>query len=143
MIVRDGVLETYLLDCYSARRLELAATGSATRSPGAVPIAGPTNFHLKGGGRTPEEIVRSVKEGFYVTGLQGMGVNPVTGDYSRGANGIWIRGGEFAFPVEEVTISGNLKEMYRGLAAVGNDLRFRSAIASPTVLIEEMTVAGR
>jgi PmbA protein len=103
---------------------------------------GPKNFYLAAGRYSPEEILRSVKRGFYVTELIGFGVNIVTGDYSRGAAGMWIEDGEPAFPVEEVTIAGNLSDMLNHIERVGSDLEFRSAVAAPTLLVEGLTVAG-
>jgi PmbA protein len=100
------------------------------------------NFYMPAGPYSPEEIVHSVKSGFYVTDLIGFGVNTVTGDYSRGAAGMWIERGELAYPVEEVTIAGNLAEMLTRIEMVGSDLEFRSALASPTLLISGLTVAG-
>ena len=101
-----------------------------------------TNTFMLAGESDPAEIIRSVKSGFCVTELIGFGVNIVTGDYSRGAGGLWIEDGALAFPVEEVTIAGNLAEMIRQVAMVGSDLEFRSAIAAPTLLVEGLTVAG-
>ena len=141
-VIERGVLTTYLLDSYSARRLGLRPTGHATRSVGDVPSAAPTNFFVEPGPHSPEAIVASVREGLYVTELIGFGVNPVTGDYSRGAVGLWIENGELAYPVEEITIAGNLSAMLRDVEMVGNDLRLRTALASPTLKIARMTVAG-
>jgi PmbA protein len=143
VVVERGALRSYLLDGYAARKLGMQPTGSASRSVGDVPGASSTNFHLLPGEHTPEQIVASVPRGLYVTGLSGFGVNPVTGDYSRGASGIWIENGELTHPVEEVTIAGNLLQMYRDVEMVGNDLVFRSSVAAPTVKIRQMTVAGR
>jgi len=143
VVVERGVLRSYLLDTYAARKLALASTGSAARSVGDVPSASPTNFHLEAGAHTPEQIIASVPRGLYVTGLSGFGVNGVTGDYSRGASGLWIENGELTHPVEEVTIAGNLLQMYRDVEMVGDDLTFRSSIASPTLKIRQMTIAGR
>jgi PmbA protein len=142
VVVDRGVLATYLLDSYSARRLGLRTTGHAARSVGDAPGAGPTNFVLEPGAHTPEAIIASVRSGLYVTELIGFGVNPVTGDYSRGAAGLWIENGELAYPVEELTIAGNLRDMLRDIEMVGNDLTLRSSIASPTVKLARMTVAG-
>ena len=103
---------------------------------------GPTNFYLMPGSTAPAEMIRSVKEGLYVTELIGFGVNMVTGDYSRGAAGLWIENGELAYPVEEITIAGNLKQMFANIEVIGNDLEFRGRIASPTIKIREMTIAG-
>lgn len=142
VVVEDGVLRTFLLDSYSARKLSLTTTGNASRGIGGTPAPGATNFYLEPGALSPEEIIRSVDRGFYVTELIGFGVNGVTGDYSRGAAGIWIENGELAYPVEEVTVSGNLLDMFAGIEMVGNDLNFRRRVASPTVKIARMTLAG-
>ena len=117
-------------------------TGHATRGVGDVPGAAPTNFFVEPGPHSPEAIIASVREGLYVTELIGFGVNPVTGDYSRGAVGLWIENGELAYPVEEITIAGNLSDMLRDVEMVGNDLRLRTALAAPTLKIARMTVAG-
>jgi PmbA protein len=109
---------------------------------GAPPGVSTTNFYLVPGSYTPEEIIGSVKQGLYLTEMIGFGVNMVTGDYSRGAGGIWIENGELTYPVQEVTIAGNLKEMFNSIEMIGNDLVWRSSIASPTIKIAEMTIAG-
>lgn len=142
VVVENGVLKSYLLDTYSARKLKLHSTGNATRGPADAPTVSPTNFYLEAGAVSPEEIVREIPDGFYVTELIGFGVNLVNGDYSRGAVGLWISGGELAFPVEEVTIAGNLKEMLGSITRIGNDLVFRGRIAAPTIRIDGLTVAG-
>ena len=141
-VVERGVLTSYLLDTYSGRKLGLASTGNASRGVGESPSVGPTNFYLVPGTTGPSEIIRSVREGLFVTELIGFGVNMVTGDYSRGAAGFWIEHGELAYPVEEITIAGNLKQMFADIEMVGSDLEFRSRIASPTIKIREMTIAG-
>ncbi len=141
-LVENGVLKTYLLDSYSARRLGLAPTGNASRSVGAPPGVSPTNLYLEPGPYTPERIIGSVKRGLYVTEMIGFGVNAVTGDYSRGASGMWIEDGELAYPVQEITIAGNLKDMFMSIEMIGNDLVWRSSVVSPTVKIAEMTIAG-
>ncbi len=141
-VVERGVLTSYLLDTYSGKKLGLASTGNASRSVGESPSVGPTNFHLVPGGTDPRDIIASVKQGLYVTELIGFGVNLVTGDYSKGAAGLWIENGELAYPVEEITIAGNLKQMLRDIEMIGNDLRFRSRVVSPTIKIAEMTIAG-
>lgn len=141
-VVEQGVLKSYLLDCYSARKLGLASTGNATRGVGDAPSVGPRNFYLAAGTTSPEEMIRTVSRGLYVIELLGFGVNHVTGDYSRGAVGIWIENGELTYPVEEITIAGNLKEMLMNIEMAGNDLEFRGKIAAPTVKISQMTVAG-
>jgi PmbA protein len=143
VVVEGGVLRTFLLDTYSARKLGKHSTASAVRSLGEPPTAGATNLYLEPGSVPPEEVVGSVANGFYVTELIGSGVNAVTGDYSRGAVGLWIENGKLTFPVEEVTIAGNLHEMFAGIEAVGNDLAFRSSVSAPTVKIAKMTVAGQ
>lgn len=141
-VIQGGELRNYLLNCYTARKLNLRTTGNAARSIAGPPGVGPKNFYLAAGPYAPEEILRSVKHGFFVTELIGFGVNCVTGDYSRGASGIWIEDGELAFPVEEVTIAGNLSDMLKQIAMIGSDLEFRSALAAPTLLIDGLTVAG-
>jgi PmbA protein len=141
-LVDQGRLLTYLLDCYSARKLGLTPTGNASRGIGDSPGVGPHNLYLEPGPYTPEQIIKSVPDGLYVTELIGFGVNAVTGDYSRGASGLWIKNGELGDPVEEITIAGNLKDMYMGIEMIGNDLSWRSTVASPTIKIAEMTIAG-
>ncbi|MDE3117558.1 MAG: TldD/PmbA family protein [Nitrospirota bacterium] len=141
-VMDRGVLASYLLDSYSGRKLGLSSTGSASRGVGESPSVGPTNFYLVPGSTSPSDIIRSVKSGLYITELIGFGVNMVTGDYSRGAAGFWIENGELAYPVEEITIAGNLKRMFADIELVGSDLEFRGRIASPTIKIGEMTIAG-
>ena len=141
-VVEHGVLHSYLLDTYTGRKLGLPSTGNASRAVGENPSVGPSNFYLAAGNQSPIQIMGSVSQGLYVTELIGFGVNMVTGDYSRGAAGFWIEGGELAYPVEEITIAGNLKEIFGAIEMVGNDLVFRGRVASPTVKIGEMTIAG-
>jgi PmbA protein len=141
-LVEKGMLLTYLLDCYSARKLKLEPTGNASRGVGEIPGVSPTNFYLEPGQYTPDQIIRSVKRGLYVTELIGFGVNGVTGDYSRGAGGLWIEDGEPIYPVQEITIAGNLKEIFMSIEMIGNDLKWRSSIISPTIKIAEMMIAG-
>ncbi len=141
-ILERGVLTTYLLDTYSARKLNLKPTGNAARPLGQAPSVSPTNLCLQPGPYSPQEIIRSVKQGLYVTELIGFGVNLVTGDYSRGASGLWIEDGELTYPVQEITIAGNLKEMFLSIEMIGNDLHWRSSTASPTIKIAEMMIAG-
>jgi len=143
VVVDGGVLKTFLLDTYSSRKLGQRSTASAVRSLGEPPMAGSTNLYLEPGSHPPEEVIGSVANGFYVTELIGPGVNSVTGDYSRGAAGLWIENGKLTFPVEEVTIAGNLLEMFAGIEAIGSDLAFRSSVSAPTVKIAKMTVAGQ
>ena len=141
VLVDRGVLTSYLLDSYSARKLGLASTHHAARDGGGVSVS-TTNLHLAPGDASPESLIRSVKSGLYVTELIGFGVNGVTGDYSRGAVGMWIENGELAYPVEEITVAGNLLDMFRAVEGVGNDLVFRDRTAAPTLLIGRMVVAG-
>jgi PmbA protein len=141
-VVERGVLKSYLLDTYSGKKLGLASTSNASRSVGENPSVGPTNFYLAPGTKTAQDIIRTVKQGLYVTDLIGFGINMVTGDYSRGAAGFWIEEGELAYPVEEITIAGNLKDMFAGIEMIGSDLVFRGRIASPTIKIGEMMLAG-
>ncbi|HKC94962.1 MAG TPA: metallopeptidase TldD-related protein [Nitrospira sp.] len=141
-IVEQGVLKSYLLDTYSGRKLGLPSTGNASRSVGESPSVGPTNFYLVPGTMSPEDIIKTVKDGLYVTELIGFGINMVTGDYSRGAGGFWIENGELAYPVEEITIAGNLKQMFKDIEIIGSDLVFRGRITSPTLKIVEMMIAG-
>jgi PmbA protein len=141
-VVDRGILTSYLLDTYSGRKLGMASTGNASRGIGESPSVGPTNFYLVPGAASPEEIIRSVRDGLYVTELIGFGVNMVTGDYSRGVAGLWIENGELTYPVEEITIAGNLKQMLADIDMIGSDLVFRGRIACPTIKIREMTIAG-
>lgn len=142
MLVEKGTLTSYLLDTYSAKKLGLSATGNAARGVGDPPSVSPTNCYLEAGTSSPQEIVASVRTGLYVTQLIGFGVNTVTGDFSQGAAGLWIENGAIAFPVEEITIAGNLKSIFRDIEMVGNDLEFRSRISAPTLKVASMTIAG-
>jgi PmbA protein len=141
-VVERGVLKSYLLDTYSGKKLGLPSTANAARSVGDAPGVSPMNLFLLPGAPTPDQIIASVDNGFYVTELIGFGVNLLTGDYSRGAAGLWIEKGKLAYPVEEVTIAGNLKDMLRNIEMVGNDLELRGRVAAPTIKISRMTVAG-
>ncbi len=141
VVVDEGVLTSYLLDTYTGRKLGLPSTHHAARDGAGVTVS-TTNLFLSAGEASPGELIRSVKQGLYVTELIGFGVNGVTGDYSRGAVGLWIDNGELAYPVEEITVAGNLLEMFHRIEGVGNDLVFRDRTAAPTVLIGRMTVAG-
>jgi PmbA protein len=143
LVIERGVLRNYLLNAYSARKLNMKTTGNASRGITGNAGIGHGNFFLEAGAKTQEEIIRGVKNGFFVTELIGSGVNIVTGDYSRGAVGIWIRDGELAFPVSEVTIAGTLQEMLNGVAEIGSDLEFLNSVSAPTIMLGEMTVAGR
>jgi len=141
VLVGEGVLESYLLDSYSARKLGLRSTHHASRDGAGVGVS-TTNLMLKAGPTPPEALIGSVKNGLYVTELIGFGVNGVTGDYSRGAVGLWIENGELTYPVEEVTVAGNLLEMFGAIEGIGNDLVLRDRTVSPTLLIGRMVVAG-
>ena len=136
-VVRDGVLEGYFLGCYSARKLGLKSTGSA---------GGNHNLEIRKGDarRAPDFVgmLKALDRGLLVTELLGHGVNLVTGDYSRGAAGYWVEGGEIRFPVEEITIAGNLRDIFRGIAAIGSDTLVRGARRSGSILIDRMTIAG-
>jgi PmbA protein len=142
VLVENGILKNYVMNTYTARKLGMASTGNASRSLASNPGIGAGNFYLEPGTLDPAQIIGDVKSGLYVTEVMGFGVNLVTGDYSQGAAGLWIENGELAYPVEEITIAGNLKHMYRNISAIGNDLVFRSAAAAPTLRIEGMTIAG-
>jgi PmbA protein len=140
-LIDDGVLTTWLLDSRSARQLKLATTGHAARGTSSPPSPSATNLYLEPGKVTPAELMSDIKQGFYVTELIGMGVNGVTGDYSRGAAGYWIENGKLTYPVSEVTVAGNLKDMFQNISPA-NDLLFRYGTDSPTVRIDGMTLAG-
>ena len=140
-LVEHGRLASWLLDCASARQLGLETTGHAARGTGGPPHPSATNLYMEAGSVTPQELMADINQGFYVTELMGMGVNGVTGDYSRGAAGFWIENGKIAYPVSEVTIAGNLKDMFLGLTPA-SDLVFRHGTNAPTLRIEGMTIAG-
>ncbi len=140
VVVDKGVLQTYLLDTYSARKLGMKSTGSAASATGSG--AGTSNFFLAAGGSTPEDILKSTPRGLFVTGMMGFGFNPVTGDFSRGATGFWIEDGALAFPVSEVTISLGFDALFSSIDAVGNDLDLKTGIASPTLRVSRVTIAG-
>jgi PmbA protein len=142
VVIENGVLKSYLLNTYTAKKLGLQTTGNASRGLAGTPGIGPGNYFLQPGGRTPQQLIGDVKEGLYVTEFLGMGVNLVTGDYSRGASGLWISGGELAFPVEEITVAGNLKDVFLNISEIASDLEFRGAVASPTIRIDGLTVGG-
>jgi PmbA protein len=142
IVIQNGVLNSYLLNCYTARKLGLHTTANASRGLAGTPGIGPGNYFLQPGSKTPKELIGEIKEGLYVTEFLGHGANLVTGDYSRGASGLWISGGELAYPVEEITVAGNLKEMFFNISQIANDLEFRGAVASPTIRIDGLTVGG-
>lgn len=134
-LVRGGILQGYVLDSYSARKLKMATTGNAGGVHNLAIAPGPEDLDLAG-------LLRRMDTGLFVTELIGFGVNTVTGDYSRGAAGFWVENGEIQYPVEEITVAGNLREIFRRVAGVGNDVDTRGNIRSGSVLIESMTVAG-
>ena len=140
-LVADGALQCWILDSATARQLNLQSNGRAARGTGGTPSPSTTNLYLAPGGASPEALIADIAAGFYVTELIGMGVNGVTGDYSRGAAGFWIENGQITHPVSEVTVAGNLKDMFLHLDAA-NDLTFKYGTNAPTVRIEGMTVAG-
>jgi PmbA protein len=140
-LIEDGVLKTWLLDSASARQLGLTTTGHASRGTGGPPSPSTTNLYLAAGSQSADELIGGVKEGFYVTELIGMGVNGITGDYSRGAAGFWIENGKVTYPVSEITIAGNLKDMFLHLTPA-SDLKFKYGTNAPTILVEGMTIAG-
>jgi PmbA protein len=142
VVVEQGRLLTYLNNTYSARKLGARSTGNAARGLAGAPGIGCGNLYIEPGSDSPEAIIAGVNSGLYVTSLMGFGVNLVTGDYSRGATGLWIEKGQLTHAVEEITIAGNLTEMLMNLTAIGNDLEFRSAVAAPTLRIDGMTIAG-
>jgi PmbA protein len=142
VVVEQGVLRHYLLNTYTARKLGMKSTHNASRGLAGAPGIGCGNLYLEPGPLSPEEIISAIPAGLYVTSLMGFGVNLVTGDYSRGATGLWIENGQLTHAVEEITIAGNLADMLRNVTAIGNDLVFRGSVASPTLRIDGMTLAG-
>jgi PmbA protein len=142
VVVDHGRLSNYLLDSYSARKLKMQSTGNAARGAGSPPTASSTNLWLEPGEQSLEEIIASTDRGLLVTELIGMGFNPVTGDYSRGAAGLWIEGGEIVGPVEELTIAGNLGQMLMDIDAIGSDILWRGSTASPSLRVAKMMIAG-
>jgi len=143
VVVDHGVLTSYLLNTYTARKLGLRTTGNASRGVSGNAGVGPGNFFVEAGPRAPGEIIAGIRNGLYVTELIGGGANTVTGDYSSGAAGLWIENGELAYAVSGITIAGNMKQMLLDAAEIGSDLEFRSSLAAPTILIGEMTVSGQ
>jgi PmbA protein len=142
VVIENGVLKSYLLNTYTAKKLGLQTTANASRGLAGTPGIGPGNYFLQPGTKTPQQIISEIKDGLYVTEFLGHGANLVTGDYSRGASGLWISGGELTFPVEEITVAGNLKEMFFNISEIGNDLEFRGAMACPTIRVDGLTVGG-
>jgi PmbA protein len=142
VVIENGVLKSYLLNTYTAKKLGLQTTANASRGLAGTPSIGPGNYFLQAGTKTPKQIIGDIKDGLYVTEFLGMGVNLVTGDYSRGASGLWIVNGELAYPVEEITVAGNLKDIFNNISEIGTDLEFRGSVAAPTIRIDGLTVGG-
>ena len=140
-LIKDGVLQQWLLDLSSAKQLNLKPSGNAKRGISGPPSPGTSNFMISPGDVTPENLIKNVSEGFFVTDMIGSSVSMITGDYSRGASGFWIKNGELSIPITEATIAGNLKEMFMTLQPA-NDIDYSHSINSPTLLIEGMTIAG-
>ncbi len=141
-LIDDGVLRSWLLDCTTARELGLTTTGHAQRGVSTVPSPAPSNLHMGAGTLSPDALIADIEDGFYITDLIGSGANMVTGDYSRGASGFWIENGKRTYPVSEMTIAGNLIDMFKSLTPA-NDLEFRFATNAPTLRVEGLTVAGQ
>jgi len=142
VVVENGILRNYLLNSYAARKLDMKSTHNASRGLAGTPGIGCGNLYLEPGTQSPDEIIAAIPAGLYVTSLMGFGVNVVTGDYSRGATGLWIENGQLTHAVEEVTIAGNLADMLQNVTSIGDDLVFRGSVASPTLRIDGMTIAG-
>ena len=140
-LIKDGILQQWLLDLSSAKQLNLKPSGNAKRGISGPPSPGTSNFMISPGDVTPENLIKNVSEGFFVTDMIGSSVSMITGDYSRGASGFWIKNGELSIPITEATIAGNLKEMFMTLQPA-NDIDYSHSINSPTLLIEGMTIAG-
>jgi PmbA protein len=140
-LVEDGVLKHWLLDGRTARKLGLTSNGRAARSTGGQPSPSATNLWLAAGSKSAQELMREAGSGVLITSMFSAGVNLVTGDFSRGASGLWFEDGEIAYPVSEITIAGNLKDMFARLTPA-DDLEFRGSTNAPTCLVEGMTVAG-
>jgi PmbA protein len=143
VVVDRGVLKSYLLNSYAARKLALKTTGNASRGITGNAGVGPGNFYIQAGDVAPERIMAGIRRGLYVTELIGANHNAVTGDYSSGAAGLWIENGELAYPVSEITIAGNFKQMLMDVEQIGSDLEFRGSLAAPTIVIREMTISGQ
>jgi PmbA protein len=142
VVIENGVLKSYLLNTYTAKKLGLQTTANASRGLAGTPGIGPGNYFLQPGTKSPKELISSIQEGLYVTEFLGHGANLVTGDYSRGASGLWISGGELTYPVEEITVAGNLKDLFFNISEIANDLEFRGSMAAPTIRVDGLTVGG-
>lgn len=143
VVIERGVLKSYLLNTYTARKLGLKTTGNASRGLSGAAGVGPGNFYIEAGERTEAQLIAGIKQGLYITELIGASANNATGDYSSGAAGLWIENGELAYPVSEITVAGNLKQMLLDMEQPASNLEFRGPIASPSILIREMTVSGQ
>jgi len=142
VVIENGVLKSYLLNTYTAKKLGLQTTANASRGLAGTPGIGPGNYFLQPGQKSAKELIANIKEGLYVTEFLGQGVNLVTGDYSRGASGLWISNGELGYPVEEITVAGNLKELFFNISEIASDLEFRGSVAAPTIRVDGLTVGG-
>jgi PmbA protein len=142
VVIENGVLKSYLLNTYTAKKLGLQTTANASRGLAGTPGIGPGNYFLQPGEKTAKDLIAGIKEGLYVTEFLGQGVNLVTGDYSRGASGLWISNGELGYPVEEITVAGNLKELFFNISEIASDLEFRGSVAAPTIRVDGLTVGG-
>lgn len=142
ILCENGILQKYLCDSYFARKLGLSPTGSATRGASSDPTPGITNLYLAPGPYTPDEIIASVKEGVYLTNVHWVGINYVTGDYSRGAEGVWIENGRLTYPIQEFTVASNVLNIIQSIEMIGNDLRYRDTVNAPTFKVGSMTISG-
>ena len=142
VVIENGVLKSYLLNTYTAKKLGLQTTANASRGLAGTPGIGPGNYFLQPGQKRAKELIANIKEGLYVTEFLGQGVNLVTGDYSRGASGLWISNGELGDPVEEITVAGNLKDLFFNISEIASDLEFRGSVAAPTIRVDGLTVGG-
>jgi PmbA protein len=141
-LVEKGVLKTFLYDAFTARKAKTRSTGNASRGYRSLPSIGTHNLYLEPGATDPKDLIKGITHGFYVTSMLGHGANLVTGDYSRGANGLWIENGELTRPVQEVTVAGNLLQMLSRIDGIGSDLTFRGSVGAPTIRFSELTVSG-
>ena len=143
VVIEKGVLKSYLLNTYTARKLNLKTTGNASRGLSGAAGVGPGNFYIEPGARTEQQLIAGIKQGLYITELIGASANNATGDYSSGAAGLWIENGELAYAVSEITVAGNLKQLLLDMEQPASNLEFRSAISAPSILIPEMTLSGQ
>ncbi len=141
-VLDEGVLTSYLCDTYTANKLGIPSTGNASRRYDRAPVVGPSNLYLQAGSTSPDEIIGSVAKGLFVTRLYWVGTNLASGDYSRGAEGVWIENGQLTYPVQEVTIAGNVLEMLERIVVVGSDLEFSRPVACPTLLVSDLVISG-